>query len=174
MNPDRYAQGTRSGSGHRGTVKGIGILFAAAVLVATGCMASQPPNPNPSSQPIGDAALCFPEFAELARQYPADWEERVHPSIRPIIGLQRSIGQHALVVGFADEEPSPTYPNPNPVVSVAYWDGTDLFSLGVPRTYNGKPVVIMDRKEPPKALPGDGAVGIQTAPTAVAGCPGPQ
>lgn len=36
--------------------------------------------------PAADSAFCNPVFAAFARRYPADWEQRTAPAIRPMIG----------------------------------------------------------------------------------------
>jgi len=98
-----------------------------------------------------DPALRNPVFAEFARQHPADWEQLTDPRVKPLIIWQRLVGGHALVIGWANEQANPGYSHPRVVIDIIYWDGSDLFALGLPRTYNNKPVVIQDLKEIPQA-----------------------
>jgi hypothetical protein len=114
-----------------------------------------------------DPALRLPGIAELAREHPTDWVQRVAPSIRPMIAWQRIVGSHALILGWSGEQPNATYTHPRVVIMVGEWDGTDLFALGLPRVYNGKPVVIEDHKAYPRVvagIPTDGTGGSQAAP----------
>ena len=99
-----------------------------------------------------DAALSRnPLFASFMRRYPADWESRVHPAVKPVVDFQRAVGTSALIFGYADEEPNPRYRSPRFLIYVGDWDQSDLFAKGLPRTRNGKPVVIADIKAPPRA-----------------------
>lgn len=120
---------------------GLVAALLALVFALTAAQAAQPTDP----------VLQHPGFAVFAAQHPRDWEQRVHPRVRPIINWQRAVGSHAVILGWADEEGNPRYPNPRVVIHVGRWDGNDLFALGLPRTYNGKPVVINDIKDIPRA-----------------------
>ncbi len=98
-----------------------------------------------------DPALRNPAFTEFARLHPADWEHLLDPRVKPLVTWQRVVGGHAMVIGWADEQPNPAYTQPRVVIDVIHWDGSDLFALGLPRTYNMKPVVIQDLKGMPHA-----------------------
>ncbi len=100
------------------------------------------PTPTPA-QLLAEPALFHPGLAKAASDYPEDWEQRAHPDIRPFITWQRVVGFHAIIGGYSDEAPNPSYPNPKYIIRLRCWDGTDLFELGVPRIYNGKPVEII-------------------------------
>jgi hypothetical protein len=93
--------------------------------------------------PTRDPAFRLRGLDSFATQYPQDWEQRLDPTIKPMVEFQRLIGAHARVVSYADNEASPSNPNPKFRVFVVEWDGTDLFAAGVPRTYHGKPVEIV-------------------------------
>ena len=84
------------------------------------------------------------------KKHPTDWEQRLDPSVRPMVEFQRMIGEHGTVVSFADNQASPSNPNPKVRVFIADWDGTDLFAIGVARTYNGKPVELVPVEGPTK------------------------
>ena len=66
----------------------------------------------------------------------------MHPLVQPAIRWQSAVGFYAIIQGYSDEEPNPSYPNPKYRIRLGCWDGTDLFELGIPRVYNGKPVRI--------------------------------
>jgi len=36
-----------------------------------------------------DVIAQHPAFAEFVKQYPRDWEQRIHPRLRPIVAIQR-------------------------------------------------------------------------------------
>lgn len=97
-------------------------------------------NPADMQTDSNDPALLLPGIAELAKQYPRDWEQQVHPRVLTAVKLQRLVGRHGIVVGYSDQEPNPQYPNPKFRIIVEKWDGVDLFSTGLPRVYNQKPV----------------------------------
>lgn len=123
-----------------------------------------------SAQSAGaDPALCLPAVAALARQYPTDWEEHLDPTVRPMVIWQRVVGTHAEIIGWSDEQPNPTYTHPRVVVDVSNWDHSDLFALGLPRTYDNKPVVIHETVVPQASLPGQTPAPIATP---VPGCAG--
>jgi hypothetical protein len=76
------------------------------------------------------------------------------------------------VIGWADEQPNPTYTHPRVVIDVTHWDHADLFTLGLPPVYDGKPVVLHEESAVPKAagatalptrLPATGAGGASGA-----------
>gem|GEM_PF-6373946 len=122
-----------------------------------------------------DPAFCLPGTAALARQYGARWEQHADPTIRPLIDFQRTVGLHAEVVGWNDEAPNSMYPNPRVVIMVLHWDGSDLFALGLPRRYHGKPVVIDAVNEIPTGEPvyAPGAAHTPAPlPTPLPGCAG--
>lgn len=104
-----------------------------------------------------DPALRNPMFAGFAQKYGKDWDKQVHPKVRILLDLQRIMGSHALIVGFSDEEPNPQYTNPKVRIFITQWDGADLFALGIPRVYNGKPVEIMPMR-------GFGELNVETVP----------
>ncbi len=119
--------------------KNITIMSLLVVLLAVWIPGSS------SAGPPGDDALRrHPGFAKFIERYPQDWEQRIQPNTRPIVTWQRIVGSHALILGWADEEPNPQYTTPRVGISVANWDHTDLFALGIPKVYNGKPVEIID------------------------------
>ncbi len=101
------------------------------------------PTPSPA-QLLADPVLFHPGLAKAARDYPEDWEQRVHPLVQPVVTWQRVVGFHAIIQGYSDEEPNPSYPNPKYIIRLGCWDGTDLFELGIPRVYNGKPVEVIE------------------------------
>jgi hypothetical protein len=121
---------------------GLAATVVLLLLAGTGVARADEPDP---------ALACNPALAAFARQHPADWEQRLDPSVRPMAGWQRIVGCHAQVIGWADEQPNPTYPHPRVVIDVAGWDHTDLFGLGLPRTYDDKPVVIHETVVPSAA-----------------------
>jgi hypothetical protein len=77
-------------------------------------------------------------FSGAARTNP-DWEFRVAPEIRPFVAIQHIIGCHAFFSGWS--EPLGQH---RIVMSIAYWEGVDLFIVGLPRAYNGKPLEFRD------------------------------
>jgi len=103
-----------------------------------------------ASPPPSDPILCNPAWVKFVEQYPHDWEQRVHPKLRAVIAWQRLVGCHAVVIGYADEVGNLKYTAPKVKILIGRWDGTDLFKLGIPRTYNGKPVEIVDIKDFPQ------------------------
>ncbi len=108
--------------------------------------------PLPTPSPTRDPVLRLPGFAEYIKKYPTDWEKRLDPSARPMIEFQRMIGEHGTVTGVADNQANPSYPNPKFRVFIMDWDGTDLFAIGVVKTYNGKPVELVPVEGPTKPL----------------------
>ncbi|HEV8634046.1 MAG TPA: LPXTG cell wall anchor domain-containing protein [Chloroflexota bacterium] len=131
------------------------------------------PAANAAAQPVAlDPALCQPGFADFARRYPNDWYQRLDPAVRPIADVQRTIGLHGLVVGFADEQGNPGY-TPRVVVVVAFHDGADLHAAGLPRVWpNGKPVVVLHTPGIPQAAAAPGSPTAQrSAAQLPAGCP---
>jgi hypothetical protein len=146
------------------------------ILVALLVMVSSAGNPVPdragAAAARADPALCNPVFAAFAQRHPTDWERITDPAIRPMIGWQRLIGCHAWVIGWADEQPNPTYTHPRVVIDVTHWDHADLFALGLPHVYDGKPVLLHEEGAVPKAagatalparLPATGAGGASGA-----------
>lgn len=118
-------------SARRLTVVGLGVLMAIALVGVGAFMWLR------ASQAVNEAAFCNPLFAEAAQQNPNDWEQRIHPTVKPMLDWQRIVDCHAVIIGWGD-------PENEVVINVGRWDGTDLFALGLPRVYNGKPVVIRD------------------------------
>jgi hypothetical protein len=116
------------------------VLVALFLVLAPAAARAQPAVPDP--------ALCLPGFADALRDYGNDWEQRVHPSLRPLVVFQRAIGVHALAFGLSGD------PHPSLILSVTYWDGTDLYAAGLPRTYDGKPVVVRYAPDIPRAAVG--------------------
>lgn len=139
-----------------------------ALLVSVIGASNPAPGRAGAAVPRADPALCNPVFAAFARRHPADWEQLTDPAIRPMIGWQRLIGCHAWVIGWANEQPNPSYAHPRVVIDVTHWDHTDLLALGLPPVYDGKPVVVHEESEVPRAasatslparLPATGAGG---------------
>lgn len=122
-----------------------GILLL--TLIAFGAMLS---SSVVEAQGPQDPAFFDPSIAAFVKKYGKDWEKFVHPDLRIVIQFQRIVGTHAIIAGYSDEKPNAQYTNPKFVLRVYQWDGTDLFKLGIPRVYNGKPVEIVDIKQLPK------------------------
>jgi len=121
-------------------------LIAFGVMLCSSAVEAQGPE---------DFALRHPLFAGAAKKYGKDWEKNVHPRVQILLNLQRVLRDHALVVGFSDEEPNPKYTKNililKVIITVTKWDKTDLFSLGIPKKYaNGKPVEIVEFKDFPQ------------------------
>ncbi len=98
---------------------------------------------TPVEAPSSDPALRNPFFASLAREHGKDWEKDLHPQLRLWLDWQRKIGKHALITGFGVGNPDLASAESKFVISVTEWDGSDLFELGLPHTYNGKDVEII-------------------------------
>ncbi len=98
----------------------------------------------PTLEPGGDPALRNPLFAGIARKNGPDWERTLHPDLRQWVDWQRKIGTHALITGFGLGNPGLASAEPKFVISVTEWDHADLFELGLPRTFDGKPVKIIE------------------------------
>ena len=92
-----------------------------------------------------DPAFLLPGVKKLAQLHPQDWEERLHPHIQLLARWQRLIGNHGLVTGLSQLGVE----NADLGAFVAGWDGTDLYELGLPRTYNGQTVVVVFEKTIP-------------------------
>ena len=93
-----------------------------------------------------DLAFRDPVPAAPARERPKDLDQQPDPKVQMFLDMKRLVGTHAVVVGFSDEEPNAQYLEPKAWLFVTEWDGTDLYALGVPRTYNGKPLIIKSMK----------------------------
>jgi hypothetical protein len=145
-------------------------------LVVPGVLLAVAP-PTARAQPaVSDPALCLPGIEESVRRNPADWDQRLQGPARAFVAFQRAIGTHGLVFGFSESVHIGADPHPSVVVHVTYWDGTDLFAAGLPRTYEGKPVVVMSFPDIPRAAPGDPPGKGPTPGPAVPwrpGCPDP-
>ena len=93
----------------------------------------------------GDPALRNPFFARLASQYGSAWEKDVHPSLVRWVAWQRIVGNHAIITGIGgvDEDGTPHAGLSEIMIAVTEWDGTDLFSFGLPSEYRGIPIKIV-------------------------------
>jgi hypothetical protein len=99
------------------------------------------PIPPQASQ---DSALLNPAFASLFYAYGPDWERNLSAELRQQVNWQRKVGKHAQVTGSGIGNPDFAYPEPRFIITVTAWDHTDLFDLGIPRTVDGKDVVILE------------------------------
>jgi hypothetical protein len=122
---------------------------------------------NKAPDPRRDAAVCLPHMEEWARLHPKDWDKRVPPYFRQIVEWQRAVKHHALIGSWQERTPNEHDPTPAHVlIRVTRWDGTDLFSLGLPPAYQGKPVRILND---PGAIV---SVDPKSDPMLRPGCPG--
>src|SRR5512143_499924 len=82
------------------------LLGIAAVVLETWTPATG--NARIDLAPARDPAFRLRGLDAFATQYPQDWEQRLDPSLKPMVEFQRLIGEHARVVGIADNEANPS------------------------------------------------------------------
>jgi hypothetical protein len=105
------------------------------------------PSITPTQTFSGDPALRNPFFAALAKQYGSTWEKDLHPGLVLWVEWQRIIGTHAIITGYGGIDSEGMLPHPGVseiIIAVTEWDGTDLFSAGLPIEYKGIPIKIIE------------------------------
>jgi len=101
-----------------------------------------PPPPEAASDP----ALYNPLFANMFRERGATWEQGLTPELQRRAEWQRKVGKHAVIFGDSVGKVDLGYDASYFVVTVGDWDQTDLFALGLPRTFEGRSVVVVEDK----------------------------